>query len=53
MATFIATTWLVAQLRNRCDFRVEYHEIEKEQEIVSENEKARNVSFAPRKYFLV
>ena len=53
MATFIATTWPVARLRNWCDFRAEYHEIEKEQEIVSENEEARNVSLARRKYLLV
>ena len=44
---------LIAQLCNRCDFRVEYHEIEKKQEIVSKNKKVGNVSFAPRTYLLV
>ena len=32
---------------------MEYHKIEKEQQIVSENEKARTVSLVPRKYLLV
>ena len=44
---FIAATKLVAQLRTRCDFRTEYHEIETKDEIVSEIEKARNISLAP------
>ena len=44
---FIAATKLVAQLRTRCDFRVEYHEIETKDEIVSEIKKARNISLVP------
>ena len=43
---FIAVTKLVAQLRTRCDFRTEYHEIETNDKIVSEIEKARNISLA-------
>ena len=44
---FVAATKLVARLRTRCDFRVEYHEIETKDEIVSEIEKARNISLTP------
>ena len=46
-------TWLIAQLHNRCDFSVEYHEIKKEHEIVSNNTKVVNVRFALHTHLLI